>query len=312
MNRFTTVPYHAGFQHEWDEVVRKSKNGNFLHLRNYMDYHSHRFNDVSVLIEKSGKTVAAFPANRCGEDIVSHDGLTYGGLIYGTRTHTTDILEIFYLLVEHYRKTGACRLVYKPVPHIYHRYPAEEDLYSLFRLGAVLVRRDIASVVSLQNRIGLSELRTRSVRKSKEFSLEIREGDFVDRYHALLTDVLARFHVKPVHSSDELILLKNRFPNNIRLFGAFLENRLLAGTIVYDFGHVAHTQYLANSLADREICALDAVIFNLIEHVFSQYRYFSFGISTENRGRHLNEGLIFQKEGFGARGVVHDCYELRL
>lgn len=41
-------------------------------------------------------------------------------------------------------------------------------------------------------------------------------------------------------------------------------------------------------------------------------KYFDFGISNENNGRFLNRGLIAQKEGFGARTIVHDFYELSI
>jgi len=87
---------------------------------------------------------------------------------------------------------------------------------------------------------------------------------------------------------------------------------LLAGALVYDFGHVAHTQYLASSDEGREFGALDFLLANLLDTVYANRRYFSFGISTEQEGRYLNEGLIFQKEGFGGRAVVHDFYELEL
>ena len=46
--------------------------------------------------------------------------------------------------------------------------------------------------------------------------------------------------------------------------------------------------------------------------LYADRRYFSFGISTEQAGQYLNEGLIAQKEGFGARTVVHDFYEWNL
>jgi Acetyltransferase (GNAT) domain len=111
---------------------------------------------------------------------------------------------------------------------------------------------------------------------------------------------------------DELKLLQSRFPDSIRLFGSYKEERLLASALVYDFGQVAHVQYVANSEEGREVGAPDMIIAHLIENVFSSRRYFSFGSSNEQEGRYLNEGLIFQKEGFGGRGVAQDFYELDL
>lgn len=309
MNFFEFVLYSSDKKFIWDKVVRSSKNGNFLHLRDFMDYHAHCFDERSVLVLKKGRPIAVFPCNRLEDDIVSHSGLTYGGLIYGTDVHAAEVLDIFNQLAEHYRGEGCVRIMYKAIPHIFHSYPAEEDLYALYRLGATLYRRDISSALPIATRLKLTDSRKCTIRKSAKFGVEIREGDFFEAYHALLTQVLSKFGSQPVHTLSDLCLLKNRFPNSIRLFGGFLNEELLAGTIIFDFGQVVHTQYLASSDAGREMGALDFVLAQLIENTFAQHSYFSFGISTEQSGRYLNEGLIFQKEGFGARGVVHDFYQ---
>jgi hypothetical protein len=309
---FALVQYRPELKGVWDEVVKRAKNGNFLHLRDYLDYHAHRFDEQSVIVESKGGAVAVFPCNRVEHQIISHGGLTYCGLIYGTDLHAAEILEIFGLLAGHYKMLGATTLRYKAIPHIFHRYPAEEDLYALFRFGARLVRRDISSAIAMENRIKLSDSRRCTMRKAGKNGVEIVEGRFLKDFHELLISVLAKSSSTPVHSLAELELLLDRFPEQIRLFGAFKEGRLLAGALVYDFGTVAHTQYLASSDEGRALGALDFALAYLLEQVFVARRYCSFGISTEQEGRYLNEGLIFQKEGFGGRGVVHDFYELDL
>lgn len=311
-NKFKIEKFSYEKRQVWDDFIKKSKNGNFLHLRDYIDYHAHRFDEQSVIVMKKDDPVAIFPCNKIDGKIFSHSGLTYAGLIYGNNLHAADVLEIFYNLVDYYKQMDITSILYKCIPHIFHKYPAEEDLYALFRLGAKNYRRDISSVIQLDKRIKFSDSRKCTIRKSTKLGIEIREGDFIDEYHGLLTQVVAKFGSEPVHSSQELHLLKSRFPENIRLFGAFKGENLLSGTIVYDFGHVVHTQYLATSEEGRGVGALDFVLGHLIENTFSNRRYFSFGVSTENDGRYLNEGLIFQKEGFGARGVVHDAYELNI
>jgi hypothetical protein len=309
---FSLKPYLPESKSKWDEIVRRSQNGNFLHLRDYMDYHAHRFDEQSVIVERKGKPVAVFPCNRQEDMIISHGGLTYGGLIYGYDLHAAEVLEIFGLLVEHYRGLGARTLRYKAIPHIFHRYPAEEDLYALFRLDARLVRRDLSSAIPLANRIKLSDSRKCTIRKAVKLGVEFVADASLPAYHRLLENVLGKFDARPVHTLAELELLKSRFPDQIRLFAAQQDGELLAGALVYDFGHVTHTQYLASSDQGRELGALDFVLARLIDEIYADRRYFSFGISTEREGRYLNEGLIFQKEGFGGRGVVHDFYELEL
>lgn len=296
----------------WDEVVAASKNGNFLHLRDYIGYHSHRFDEQSVIVRKDRKPVAVFPCNRVEDQIISHGGLTYGGLIYGQDLRAVDVLAILSCLREHFRVSKCRSLMYKAVPHIFHRYPAEEDLYALHRFDARLVRRDLSSAVQLANRIKLSDSRKNTIRKSAKRGVVIREGSFFEPFYSMLFAGLARHGSQPVHSLNELQLLQSRFPSRIRLFGAFLEEQLFAGAVIYDFGHVAHSQYLASSEEGKAIGALDYLLAYLLDNVFSHHQFFSFGISTEQQGRQLNEGLVFQKEGFGGRAIVHDFYELRL
>lgn len=309
---FSLMPYGDNLIAEWDAVVRLSKNGNFLHLRGYMGYHAAFFDEQSVIVLKRGRAVAVFPANRLGKEIISHGGLTYGGLIYGDELRSVDTLAIMDLLAAHYRRLGYCLLTYKAIPHIFHRYPAEEDLYALYRLGAALVRRELSTAVYLPCRLKLSDSRKNTIRKAEKQGIEVKESIFFDAFHALLANALLRHGKNPVHSLSELIMLRNRFPAQMRLFGAFQHGKLLAGALIYDFGHVVHSQYLATSDEGKATGALDLILAHLLDHEFSQRDYFSFGISTEENGHYLNEGLVFQKEGFGGRAIVHDFYQLEL
>jgi len=305
------ISYEPRLRGAWDAIVRGSKNGNFLHSRDYLDYHAHRFDERSFLIYMKDRPVAVFPCNLSAKQIVSHGGITYAGLVFGEEVHAADVLDMMKAVVLRLRETGATTLLYKAIPHVFARYPAEEDLYALYRMGARLIRRDLSSAILLRNRLRLSDSRKNTVRKALRHSIYIEETNDIATVHGLLAEVLLKFGIQPVHSSAELELLKERFPSGIRLFGAFRGGRLIAASVIYDFGHIVHTQYLASSAEGRELGALDLLLASVIDK-FQDRTYFSFGISTENDGQHLNTGLAFQKEGFGGRGVVHDFYELDL
>lgn len=296
----------------WDAVVGRSRNGNFLHRRAYMDYHADRFADCSLVVERGHEMVAVFPANASGQTVASHGGLTYAGLIATHELRAESTLAVFDLIGEHYRQAGMQRLFYKPVPHIFHAYPTEEDLYALQRMGARLRRRDISSVVPLRHSAGFSEARRRAIRKAKGAGVEVRQGDDLGAYHALLCEVLRRHDAVPTHSAAELELLRSRFPGQIVLHEARKGGALLAGVLVYDFGQAVHAQYIAASEEGRQLDALSLLLGELVATVYAGRTYFSFGISTEQEGRVLNSGLMAQKESFGARGVVHDAYEWEL
>lgn len=140
--------YASSDREHWNRFVERSKNGTFLFDRNYMDYHADRFEDRSVIVKNGDRTLALFPANKIEDRIYSHQGLTYGGLIVDERMTTPTAIDVLNAVTDHFRQGAAQDLYYKTVPHIYHRLPAEEDRYALFRAGATLYRRDVLSVVT--------------------------------------------------------------------------------------------------------------------------------------------------------------------
>ncbi|WP_261510907.1 GNAT family N-acetyltransferase [Chryseobacterium paludis] len=305
--------YHVTQKVIWDTFIRESKNGLFFFERDYMDYHADRFNDHSLIFIKKDQIIAAFPANEIDKEIFSHAGLTYGSLVISEKTKTVEVLEIFTLLINYYKNSGFSKLLYKAIPSIFFEQPSQEDLYALFLNNAQLIRRDISSVLPIQNRLPLANSPARRYKKCSKLNLEIKENKNFENYWTLLTNVLASNHgAKPVHSLQEIQQLAEKFPNNIKLYEVTENEELLSGTLIFDFGKVLHTQYLANSEKGREIGALDYLIIKLLEEQFQDRPYFSFGISTENQGRFLNEGLINQKEMYGGRAICNDFYEITL
>ena len=302
-------PYVAADAAAWDALVGRSRNGNLLHRRGYMDYHADRFVDRSLVVERGGEFVAVFPASIQDRTVTSHGGLTYAGLISSADLRAESTLALFEQIGGHYRAQGVERVVYKAVPHVFHGYPAEEDLYALHRLGARLGRRDLSSVIALQEAFRFTPARRRAVSRAKRAGIDVQIGTDLEGFHRLLSEVLRRHAAVRTHSVAEMRLLQSRFPEHIVLHEARRDGILLAGVLVYDFGQVVHTQYLAASEEGRRLDALSLLLAQLIEHTYASRRHFSFGISTEQQGRVLNGGLVAQKEYFGARAVVHDTYE---
>jgi len=302
-------PYVAADASAWDALVGHSRNGNLLHRRGYMDYHAERFVDASLMVERHGALAAVFPASRRDDVVTSHGGLSYAGLISSHAMRAESTLAAFGQMADWYRAQGVRRIVYKAVPHVFHAYPAEEDLYALQRVGARLVRRDLSSVIALQEPFRFTEPRRRAVRKAGRAGISLDVGTDPASFHALLSDVLRKHQTTPTHSLAELRLLQARFPDRIVLHEARREGVLLAGAVVYDLGRVVHTQYLAASDEGRELDALSFLLAALIGSTYADRQYFSFGVSTEQAGTVLNGGLVAQKEYFGARGIAHDFYE---
>ena len=329
----TIIPYSINRKETWDAFVEMSKNGTFLLKRNFMDYHSNRFFDCSLLIysgispdgdfKEKGLTtrdlVAIFPANwdKEHQTVYSHQGLTYGGLVVLPEATQKEVMDMMQAILQYYRDMmQAERLVYKPIPYIYSSIPSGEDLYALFRAGARLSRRLVSTCVSMQNPMKMSTLRIRQARKAVDNGFYIdrmTEGDTqtLQEYWALLEDVLAKYHnARPTHTLQEMQLLMSQFPKNIRLYIVRHEKRIVAGVVIFECRKVAHVQYIASGEEGRTYGALDLLFRHLINERYKQYDYVDLGTSNENDGRYLNEGLIHQKEGFGGRAVCYDTYEI--
>ena len=308
---FEIKPYSPEMKSEWDAFVDASKNGLFLFFRDYMDYHHDRFEDHSIVVYRQNKLYALLPANISHDVLYTHQGLTFGGLIVNEHFTAADSIIVFKLINTYLRNEGIRKVVYKAIPWLYHQQPAEEDLYAIYRTtNAKLVARDISTAIQLDMPLAYNEMRNRGIKKALHHGIMVEESNrWTDFWEVLTANLQTKYHVSPVHSLSEIRMLKARFPNNIRLFTAQLNNRVLGGTVVYEYGNVAHTQYISASLEGKKLHALDLLLDKLIHEVYRNKTWFDFGKSTEQQGTILNEGLIFQKESFGGRAVCYDWYE---
>ena len=295
----------------WDNFVSVSKNGVFLFYRDYMEYHSDRFVDHSLLFFKNGKLLALLPANLQDNVLYSHGGLTFGGIISDNSMRLELMLGIFDRLIDNCRDAKITRIIYKAIPYLYHSIPANEDLYALFRQKARLTGRNVTASIYRQSSLKFDESRERAIKKAKNNNLTVKRCYDFKTYMQIVKDVLKERHgVAPVHTPQEIELLASRFPDNIKLFSSFKNDAMMAGVLIYENKNVAHAQYIANSNEGRDICALDIIVDELINTYYKNKQYFDFGISTEQTGQFLNAGLMAHKESFGARAVMHDFYEI--
>jgi hypothetical protein len=306
--------YSSSDQGIWDDFVDRSKNATFLFRRDFMDYHAHRFTDQSLMAFDEGKLVALMPAS-LGQDgtIVSHGGLTYGGMVIDARTTAAGALDLFRRLLDRCKADGFSRLHYKPVPHIYHRSPAEEDLHALYLCNAQLCRSDLSGTIALQDFDGFAKSKRAGLKAADNAGVVVSESLNFAPFWALLVERLAERHdAAPTHSLAEIELLAGRFPQQIKLFVAKQQSELCAGIVVFDCGNTVHTQYISSSNIGREVGAIDAIVAHLVRRAYKDRRWLDFGISTVNQGRDLNVGLSRQKEMYGARTTVYQQYMVEL
>lgn len=308
------VTYKPEYKNAWNDFVQRAKNGVFLFHRDYMDYHADRFPDHSFMFyDERDQLIALLPATARDHILTSHAGLTFGGIVTDINMKIGTMLDIFDALVAHLSSNEIVTLIYKAVPYIYHQVPAQEDLYALFRHDARLVRRDLSTTIDLHQRPSFTKGRKWSLKQAQKAGLEVVRSQDFGAFMSIEEKLLAeKYGARPVHSVNEIEMLAQRFPDNVKLFAAQRGSELLGGVIIYESAKVAHVQYIGTTEEGRRIGALDLIIDHLINDYYSAKDYFDFGISTEDSGRSLNTGLVENKQSYGARAVVYDFYQLDL
>ena len=302
----------------WDDFCTRALQATLLHTRRFLSYHGDRFVDCSLIIEDDGTWVGLFPAAHSLLDptcVVSHPGITYGGILHSGDLRGESMVSALAEICQHYHGQGLAKLTYKVVPSFYHRAPAQDDIYALFRLGATRPRCDMSSTIDLQHRLPVSERRRRSLKKAMKLGVEIVEGSryLPNMWDVLVENLASKHGTNPVHSLEEIELLADRFPEEIRCICAQMNGNVVAGVLLFATPTTHHAQYIASSETGYMVSALDLVFEYAIKSASAQgRRWFDFGISNENQGKALNDGLYRFKSEFGGGGTVHEFFELKL
>ncbi len=312
MESYEVIKYSPLFYDEWNEFVMTSKNGTFLFHRDFMDYHKDRFEDFSLMVYRNKKLIGVLPANKSENDIVSHQGLTYGGLLLQSNIKFDSVLKCFQEVLKYLEVNSFKVLKISVIPRIYYKLSSDEVLYFMSLLNAKLIKRETLSVVNQKLRLKFSKGRLEGYKRAVKYGLTIKEDDDFDSFwnEILIPNLKNKYNVSPVHSIAEIKLLKQKFPDYIKQYSIYHENKIVAGTTIFITKHVAHTQYISGNRNANKLGSLDMLFHHLINHVFIEKEYFDFGTSNKNEGKQINKGLQFWKEGFGARTVVQSFYEV--
>jgi hypothetical protein len=313
LKSYTIRKYQSSDYPIWNEFVANAKNATFLFHRDFMEYHQDRFEDFSLLVfDEKNLLKAILPANRLGDNLYSHQGLTYGGLLLNQSSKLNEVIQISKHLLHFLSENGISILFLKQLPVIYAGFPSDEMEYLSFILNAKLVRRDSLSVLDLKTDYNFSKDRKQAINRGVKSELIVKEENIFAAFwnEILIPNLAIKHEAKPVHSIDDISFLKSKFPKNIRQFNVYKEDKIVAGTTIFESENVAHSQYISGNSDKNELGSLDFLHNYLLKEVFFKKDYFDFGISNENQGQNINQGLLFWKEGFGARTVVQNFYEI--
>lgn len=299
------VPYEPRWQAAWDEFVRSSRNGHFMLERGYMDYHADRFQDSSLLCLHEGRLAALLPAHRRGREMLSHEGLPFAGFVVGPRLLHREFAEIFAATRICLRGMGIGRLTYTPAPACYHVSPFEDDLYLLHRSGARCSSMKLSAGFAGPRPQPASRQSRRALdRAERKLPCEYFECHEVAAFWGHLESFLKTHRAgRPVHTASEMTLLKDRFPQQIRMFFAIAGGEVVGGELVYLTHRVQRGQYSFRHRTDSSSVSRRLSLW-LAAHPELTRPWIDLGTSVDPRTGEIDGGILFSKEQTGARGTT--------
>jgi hypothetical protein len=307
VKNYSVKIYQESDYKHWNAFIDKAKNATFLFHRDFMEYHKDRFQDYSLVVLDGEKWVAVLPANRVENEVFSHQGLSYGTVIIQKDIRIEEYLSIIREIMLHLCRNKIEFISLKIIPRIYNKILSDELDYVSFLMNAQGYRSDVYMVIDRGQEYEPNRNRKRALKIANELEIEIQEDNNYTGFwnEILIPNLKNRFDVLPVHSLAEIIYLAKAFPNNIKLFNAYINGVLKAGVVVFIMENVAHFQYSSGADDRNNTAALD-VLFDFIIRKYSNKKQVSFGSSSEKEGLVLNKGLAYWKESFGATATVQN------
>ncbi|OUL63524.1 GNAT family N-acetyltransferase [Flavobacterium sp. AJR] len=313
MKNYTVKLYQETDYEKWNDFIGQAKNATFLFHRDFMEYHKDRFEDFSLLVFENEKLVSVLPANKVGNVVYSHQGLTYGGLVLMPVSKLYDTIFVFKAILEYLNKNDIGKLFFKDIPSIYCDYSSDEINYLMYVCNGKIIMKHNVSVISLKYNILITKSRKECIRRGQKLDLYIKEEDNLDTFwnQLLIPNLKEKYNSEPVHTLGEIMFLKSKFPDNIRHFNVYNNGELVCGTTLFITKNVVKPQYISGSSKNNILGSIDFLYDFLITEIAKNKDFFDFGPSHENNGFQIVKSINFWKESFGAHSLVQDFYEIQ-
>jgi hypothetical protein len=315
VKNYSVRPYQESDYELWNTFVSAAKNATFLFHRDFMEYHKERFDDFSLLVFDKVKLVAVLPANRVDNKVYSHQGLTYGGLVYASKLKIEKIETILDLLFDFFKSKRIEHFYLHPIPSFYLGQGNAAIDFFLMKKGAQLYRKEMNMVAHLPQEIPISKSKLKHFRRTELLGLRVvEETNFQPFWEKILEPRLVeKYDAKPVHSLAEIQLLHESFPKNIKQFSAYLEDKIVAGITIFEFENGVKSQYGATSKKGEKYRALDFLFISLLDIFQKRGKlFFDMGIVNDSGEKGFHSGLLQQKEELGCTVWSQDFYKITL
>ena len=314
MKNYTIKRYNSEYFTIWNAFVSSSSNATFLFHRDFMEYHSDRFEDYSLLVFEDEKLISILPANRVDDTIFSHQGLTYGGFVFENDISILQIKLVILNTLSFLKENNFKAFKIKEIVSIYSINSNKEISSFLLENGAIISSKKMNLAIDFKSDFKVSKSKLKHFKRINSIGLEIKKEDDLSVFwnEVLIPRLDQKFSSKPVHSIDEISKLKAKFPENIHQYNVYLDDEILAGITIFKTNNVIKSQYGATTENGEKYRALDFLYINLINEFKDEFDFFDMGTVDDDSELGYNIGLFNQKKELGCSIFEQNFYELLL
>ncbi|MBZ0201279.1 MAG: GNAT family N-acetyltransferase, partial [Ignavibacteriaceae bacterium] len=314
--------YTEEWKDKWDNFILSSNNGTMFHLQKFFDYHTpdkFKFNHL-IFLDK-GEIAAVLPGGIKDDGLYeSPIGASYGSIV------TPDVkfsraMEIVTTLLDYSRQHGLKELMLTSAPIVYDAVQNQNLDFAMLWSGFKYDLHYISSAIKLDDRDIISRFQPtvrRNVRKSlKNPDVRVAMNDRYDEFYPILIENKSRHNVKPTHSLDDLLMLKELLPDNIKLIMIYYKDQPIAGSNLFIANKQVSLCFYNMLRYDFEyLKPIHRVMYEVIKWSTEEgFQYVDIGVSQDTKAENPmtpSYSLIDFKEKFDAKTVMRNTFYIKL
>lgn len=315
------VPYSEKWKEEWDQFVLKSNNGTMFHMQKFFDYHTPgKFNFNHLMFIEKGRIAALLPGARINDSFESPIGASYGSIV------TEDLkfsraMDLVNCLIDYAKKEGIKEIELTSAPRVYERYQNENLDFALLWSGFKYKLHYISSAIKLdKERDIISRFQAtirRNIRKTFKEDVRVEINERYDEFYPILIENKSRHNVKPTHSYEDLLRLKELLPDRLKLFMVYVDEKPIGGSVMFYPNEIVGLCFYNMLLYDYEkYKPIQRVMYEVVKDATEAgYQYIDIGVSQDTSAENPMTpamSLIEFKEKFDAKTVMRNTFHIKL
>ncbi|MDQ7817011.1 MAG: GNAT family N-acetyltransferase [Melioribacteraceae bacterium] len=316
------IKYSDEWKEKWDSFVLESNNGTMFHLQKFLDYHTPgKFRFDHLIFLKKGNIFAILPGAIKNGVFESPIGASYGSIVTKD-VKFADALEIISSLLKYGKLNGINDFVLTSAPMIYETNMNQNLDFAMLWLGFNYQLHYISSAIKLDKDSDIIERFSPTVRRNikktiKDFKLTVEINDRYDQFYPILIENKSRHNVKPTHSYEDLLKLKELMPDRLKLFMVYFEDKPIGGSLMfYPNKNVALCFYNMLIYEYEKYKPIQRVMYEVvIDATENGYRYVDIGVSQDTKAENPmtpSMNLIEFKEKFDAKTIMRNTLSIKL